>query len=146
MTAPYEKLRAWQASHEVVLQVYRATEAWPKREMYGLTSQARRAAFSVASNIAEGVVKRGQREFRRYLDIALGSSTELRYAIRVGRDLDYFAETEWEQLESARNAAGKLVWRLYVAAGKRAGETKTSRCLPTFRLSDFPTFRPSGAP
>jgi four helix bundle protein len=120
MIAPYEKLRAWQTSHEVVLQVYRATEAWPKREMYGLTAQARRAAFSVAANIAEGVVKRGQREFRRFLDIALGSSTELRYIMRLARDLGYVADAEWDELESARNLAGMLVWRLYVSVAKRA--------------------------
>ena len=118
MTAPYEKLRAWQASHEVVLHVYRATEGWPKREMYGLTAQARRSAFSVAANIAEGVAKRGQREFRRFLDISLGSSTELRYTLRVARDLAYFAESDWEKLEAERNDAGKLVWRLYVSAGR----------------------------
>ena len=115
--APYEKLRAWQASHQVVLQVYRATETWPKREIYGLSSQARRAAFSVAANIAEGVAKRGEREFRRFLDIAIGSSSEL----RVARDLEFLSKSAWEDLEKGRDTAGKLLWRLYLAArGRRA--------------------------
>jgi four helix bundle protein len=73
----------------------------------------------VPANIVEGVVKRGQREFRRFLDIALGSSTELRYILRVARDLGYISESDWEKLEGDRNNAGKLIWRLYVAVRKR---------------------------
>ena len=66
---PYERLTAWQAAYELVLAVYHATETFPKTETYGLTSQLRRAAFSVAANIAEGAAKRGNGEFRRFLDI-----------------------------------------------------------------------------
>jgi four helix bundle protein len=76
---PYERLAAWQKSHRLVLLVYRATSKWPKTELYGLVSQARRAAFSIPLNIAEGSAKRGSREFRRFLDIALGSFSELAY-------------------------------------------------------------------
>ena len=119
--APYEKLRAWTASHQVVLTVYRATESWPQRELYGLTSQARRAAFSIAANIAEGVAKRGEREFRRFLDFALGSSSELCYVLRVARDLGLLQESNWQELETQRNAAGKLLWRLYQTARGRSG-------------------------
>lgn len=111
--APYEKLRAWNASHEVVLDVYRATQSWPDNEKYGLTAQARRAAFSIAANIAEGAAKRGRREFRRYLDIAIGSTAELRYALRVARDLEYLPRDDWVALESHRDKAGKILWRLY---------------------------------
>jgi four helix bundle protein len=73
----YERLEAWQAAHQLVLLTYRVTKAFPREELYGLTSPARRAGFSVAANIAEGSAKRGPREFRRYLDIALGSLSEL---------------------------------------------------------------------
>ena len=111
--APYEKLRAWTASHEVVLQVYRVTRTWPEHEKYGLVAQSRRAAFSIAANIAEGAAKRGKREFRRFLDIAIGSSAELRCAIRVARDLEYLPEADWKEIESRRDTAGKLLWRLY---------------------------------
>jgi four helix bundle protein len=71
---PFEKLEAWKASHRLALEVYRATQTWPKQEQYGLTSQARRAAVSVSANIAEGAAKRGRKEFGRYLDTALGLS------------------------------------------------------------------------
>jgi four helix bundle protein len=117
---PYERLRAWELSHRLVLEVYRATESWPKREMYGLSSQARRAAFSIPASIAEGVAKRGQREFRRYLDIALGSSSELCYILRVARDLGYLPERQWERIETQRDAAGKTLWRLYESVARRS--------------------------
>jgi four helix bundle protein len=123
---PYEKLRAWQEAHRLVLSVYRATESWPARELYGLTSQARRAAFSIAANISEGVAKRGRREFRRVLDIALGSTSELSYVLRVARDLALFSESNWERLESQRDLAGKLLWRLYESVRGR-GETQGGR-------------------
>jgi len=80
--ATYEQLKAWQVSQELALAVYAATDAWPKAELFGLTSQARRAVHSVAANIAEGYAKRGGRELRRYLDISLGSLAELEGAGR----------------------------------------------------------------
>ena len=83
--------------------------------LYGLTSQIRRAAFSVVANIAEGAAKRGRREFRRYLDIALGAVTELEVALRLARDRRYLTHEAWEQLERLRNHAGAVTWRLYEA-------------------------------
>lgn len=124
--SPYENLRAWQEAHRLVLDVYRATESWPSRELYGLTSQARRAAFSIAASISEGVAKRGQREFRRFLDIALGSTSELSYVLRVGRDLALLSPSDWERLERQRDLAGKLLWRLYESVRRRS-ETKGGR-------------------
>lgn len=117
--APYERLRAWQASHELVLRVYEDTGSWPKQETYGLTAQARRAAVSIASNIAEGAAKRGPREFRRFLDIALGSTAELSYILKVARDLGFLAEHKWEAIERIRNEAGKQLWGLYDAARRK---------------------------
>lgn len=69
----YERLEAWHATHQLVLLTYRVTKSFPREELYALTSQARRAAFSAAASIAEGSAKKGPREFRRYLDIAVGS-------------------------------------------------------------------------
>ena len=70
---PFERLAAWQVAYELTLATYRATRDFPKHELYGLTSQSRRAAVSVIANIAEGSAKRGEGELRRFLDIALGS-------------------------------------------------------------------------
>ena len=113
--ASYERFAAWRRSYELVLAVYQATDSFPKNELYGLTSQARRAAFSVVANIAEGSAKKGAREFRRYLDIALGSITELEVALRLARDRGYVTPESWAEVERLRNHAGVLTWRLYQA-------------------------------
>ena len=117
---PYEKYEAWKVSHSLALEVYQVTEQWPKSELYGLTAQTRRAALSVPTNIAEGAAKFGPREFRRYLDISLGSLSELSYLLLFGRDRQLLEAAEWQRLDTLRNHAGKLVWGLYRWA-QRAG-------------------------
>lgn len=116
---PYERLLAWQRCHQLVLSVYHATNRWPREERYALSLQARRAAYSAGLNIAEGSAKRGPREFRRYLDIANGSLSELSYILRIARDLNYFDAGEWEELEQLRVSAGQLTWKLYCSMKTR---------------------------
>ncbi|HEY3222100.1 MAG TPA: four helix bundle protein [Gemmatimonadales bacterium] len=106
----YESLEAWQAAHQLVLLTYRVTKIFPREELYGLTSQARRAAFAVAANIAEGSAKKGPREFRRYLDIAVGSLSELAYIFRLVKDLELIDNSKWSELDQARDKAGKVTW------------------------------------
>jgi len=109
---PYERLEAWKVCYALVLGVYKATETFPKHELYGITSPARRAAFSVAANIAEGSAKRGPREFRRFLDIAIGSLAELAFTLRLSMDLGFLPQPAWEDLDELRRGAGFLTWRL----------------------------------
>jgi len=116
---PYERFRAWQACDQLVVAVYRETAGFPRQELYGLTSQARRAAFSAAANIVEGSAKRGPREFRRYLDIAMGSRSELSYTLRVCRKLGFLQEGQWRELDRLRADASRLTWRLYKAVRDR---------------------------
>src|SRR5205809_2306096 len=97
---------------------YRATRAFPKDELYGLTSQARRAAFSAAANIVEGSAKRGSAEFRRFLDISLGSLTELGYTLRLSRELGILAEEPWDKLNDLQSRARFLTWKLYASVSK----------------------------
>lgn len=118
--APYDRLEAWQASYVLGLAVIRATERWPKREIFGLSAQARRAAYSVSLNIAEGIGKRGGRELRRYLDIALGSLFELEVILRFAKDLSFSPIKEIEELAELRNRAGRLTWRFYESVSKRS--------------------------
>ena len=110
---PYEKFDAWKHTHSLALEVYSITEHWPSSERYQLTSQIRRAALSAPTNIAEGAAKRGIREFRRYLDIALGSLSELSYLLRFSRDRGILDDESFRSLEERRNRAGILTWRLY---------------------------------
>ena len=111
--ANYQRFGAWERCHELCLAVYRSTNSWPTAERYGLTSQARRAAHSAAANIAEGSAKRGPREFRRYLDISLGSLSELSYTLRLARDLQILSEDQWQSLDEFHRKAGATTWLLY---------------------------------
>jgi four helix bundle protein len=119
--AHYESLLAWKECHALVLVVYRVTRQFPKEELYGLTSQARRAAFSAAANIAEGAAKRGPREFRRFLDISLGSLAELAYTLRLAKELGMLPEHDWGEVDELRNRAGYLTWQLYRGVSRRVG-------------------------
>src|SRR5467141_2632087 len=110
---PYRNLKAWQTCHQLALATYRATQSFPKVELYGLTSQMRRAAFSAAANIAEGAAKRGPKEFRRFLDISLGSLSEISYAIHFAKELGYLSDADWKELDKLRDDAGKITWGLY---------------------------------
>jgi len=109
----FERLLVWQEAHQLVVSVYKLTATWPTAERYGLVSQARRAAVSIPSNIAEGAAKRGQKEFGRYLDVALGSLAELTYLLRLARDLGYMAPREHDALDPLRAHTAKLLWGLY---------------------------------
>jgi four helix bundle protein len=116
----YEKFEAWRATHELALEVYRITDLWPVCEKYQLTAQTRRAALSAPTNIAEGAAKRGSREFRRYLDISLGSLSELSYLLRFSRDRGLLDSATYESVTGLRDHAGVLTWRLYACLSRSA--------------------------
>ena len=88
-TRSFQELVVWQKSHSLVLNVYRETSNFPKYELYGITSQLRRAAVSVPANIAEGYRKLGLADKVRYFNIAQGSLEEVRYYLILSRDLQY---------------------------------------------------------
>ena len=102
----FEDLIVWQKAHDLTLAVYKATEGFPKTEIYGLTSQFRRAAVSIPANIAEGFRKRGRADKARFLNISQGSVEECRYYLILSRDLGYI---ETEELDSKLSEASKLL-------------------------------------
>jgi len=85
----FNDLIVWQKAHQFVLEVYRLTMKFPKSELYGLTSQFRRAAVSIPANIAEGFRKRGKADKVRFLNISQGSLEEARYYLILAKDLGY---------------------------------------------------------
>jgi four helix bundle protein len=85
----FTELIVWQKAHQFVLGVYTLTKNFPKEELFGLTSQFRRASVSIAANIAEGYSKKGQKDKIRFLNIAQGSLAECEYYLRLTRDLGY---------------------------------------------------------
>lgn len=85
----FEDLIVWQKAHEFVLSVYNFTGRFPQKEIYGLTSQFRRAAISIPANIAEGFKKKGKADKVRFMNIAQGSIEECRYYLILSKDLNY---------------------------------------------------------
>jgi four helix bundle protein len=94
----YRALMIWKKSHEFSLEIYRLTHEFPRREIYGLTSQIRRASASVPTNIAEGCGRNGNPEFIHFLQIALGSANEVDYQILLSKDLGYLPQADYERL------------------------------------------------
>ena len=97
----FRDLQVWHKAHSLTLESYRITNTFPKQEMYGLTSQIRRCAASVAANIAEGCGKRGNGEFYRFLNMALGSASELEYHFLLARDLDFVSRDNYKHLDDS---------------------------------------------
>jgi four helix bundle protein len=85
----YKDLKVWEKAHHFTLSVYEITKSFPKEEIYGLTSQMRRAASSIPANIAEGCGKNSKLDFANFLNIALGSSNESEYFLILAKDLNY---------------------------------------------------------
>jgi four helix bundle protein len=117
---PYERFEAWQMAHELALEIYRITDRWPKEERFAVTIQLRRAALSAPTNIAEGAAKRGNK--RRFLDIALGSLSEVSYLLRFSRDRGLLTPDSWLAVESLRARTGRVTWRLYLAVSRASRE------------------------
>ena len=87
--AEFKKLKVWQAAHALVLDAYRLTAAFPRGEQFGLTSQVRRAAVSIAANIAESTGRNHSLDQARFLQIAMGSAKEVRCHFLIARDLGF---------------------------------------------------------
>ena len=85
----FRSLKVWQKAHELTLRVYTATRIFPKDELYGLTSQVRRSAASITTNVAEGCGRSGEAELARFLNIAMGSASELEYQLLLARILSF---------------------------------------------------------
>jgi four helix bundle protein len=94
----FRQLKVWQKSHELVLQLYRITASFPRSEAYSLTTQIRRAAVSIPSNIAEGCGRYGDAELARFCHIVSGSVSELEYQLLLARDLKYIRPDDYDKL------------------------------------------------
>jgi four helix bundle protein len=111
------KLIVWQKSHELVLKVYGITKNFPKDEMYGLTSQIRRAAVSIPSNIVEGKGRGSNKEYKRFLLIARGSLEETKYQLLLAKDLKYVGEEKYKEVLILAMDVGRLLAGLIKSLG-----------------------------
>lgn len=94
----FRNLRVWEKSHKLTLDIYASSKAFPRDEMFGLTSQMRRASASIGMNIAEGCCRKGDAEMARFLQMAMGSASELEYQILLAHDLGYLRDPGYERL------------------------------------------------
>ena len=95
----FKDLVVWEKAHALTLELYQTTRAFPKEELYGITSQIRRAAASIGANLAEGCGRRTDGEFGRFLLIAMGSASELTYHLLLARDLKLLKEADYVRLD-----------------------------------------------
>jgi four helix bundle protein len=94
----FRKQKVWQRSHLLTLDVYKATSKFPREELYGLTNQIRRSCASIPANIAEGCGRDSEADFCRFLQIAMGSATELEYHLLLSYDLGILDDFNYEKL------------------------------------------------
>jgi four helix bundle protein len=94
----FRNLKVWERAHALTLDVYKASKSFPREEMYGLTSQMRRASASIAANIAEGSRRNGDAEFARFLQMAAGSASEVEYHLLLSRDLELLERSDFQRL------------------------------------------------
>jgi four helix bundle protein len=91
----FHDLKVWEKAHQLVLALYKASACFPSTEIYGLTSQLRRAGVSIAANIAEGCGRSGRLDFARFLEIAMGSASEVEYHLLLSRDLAFLSDLQY---------------------------------------------------
>ncbi len=97
----FHDLQVWRKSHELTLAICIATKEFPRDELFGLTSQIRRACSSIPANIAEGCGRNSDNELRRFLEIAMGSASELEYHLLLSKDLSYISESNHYHLNES---------------------------------------------
>jgi four helix bundle protein len=94
----FRSLRVWEKSHSISLEIYKLTAGFPKEEQFNLTSQIRRAISSVPTNLAEGCGRGSDKDFKRFVQIAMGSASESEYLILLSKDLNYISDKEFDKL------------------------------------------------
>ena len=103
----------WRLADELARQVYAVTKEFPKEETYGITAQLRRAALSVPTNIVEGCARRGDRELSRFLSIAFGSFSEVKYLLYFSNSIGYLPKEQYDVLAARYDELGKRLWAFY---------------------------------
>ncbi|MBC7195805.1 MAG: four helix bundle protein [Deferribacterales bacterium] len=103
------KFIVWQRAHELVLKIYEITKGFPKDEQFGLTSQIRRAAVSIPSNIVEGKARGSNKDYNRFLMMARGSLEEVKYQMLLAKDLNYIDENTYIEIYNNMDEVGRLV-------------------------------------
>ena len=118
----FRKLIVWKRSHAMTLAVYKVSGMFPRHEIFGLTSQVRRSAASVAANIAGGYALGSSANYLRHLNIAVGSLAETEYHLELAHDLCYLTDGDYDQLCDLANEVGYLLSRLKASIERNTGQ------------------------
>lgn len=105
----YKKLKVWEKAHKLAMEIYRVSHKFPKEELYGLTSQIRRSAFSISLNIVEGHASSSKKEFLNFLNISDRSLVETEYLLEIVKELNFISDTEYQRLEKMRCEVGIML-------------------------------------
>ena len=105
----FHKLIIWQRSHQLTLTIYRISKSFPKEEIFGLTSQMRRAVSSIPTNIAEGCGRTSNKDFAHFLQIAIGSATEVEYQLLLAHDINYINDDDYQALTDETVVVRKMI-------------------------------------
>ena len=122
----HRKLRAFELADQLALAVYQETRAFPKEELFGLTSQIRRAAVSIPSNIAEGCARNTELDYLRFLDTAYGSARELEYQLSLATRLDLLTDQASRKLNPMCQETGKVLYGLIRSMRPMSGRSQNS--------------------
>lgn len=112
MGGSYKDLTVWQKAFDLSLGVYKLTRDFPGEEIYGLTSQLRRASVSIPSNIAEGYGRGSRRDYRNFVSIARGSVLELQTQLAIAKELGYGRPDALQMMQAKAEEVGKMLWAL----------------------------------
>jgi four helix bundle protein len=112
----FHGLVVWQKAHALTIKVYQLTKRFPDDERFGLTSQIRRSAASIGTNLAEGCGRGGEQEFARFVQIAMGSASEVEYQVLLAKDLGYLSSDEFETLTESIQEVKRMLASLQRAA------------------------------
>lgn len=112
MMKPHRNLKSWSESISLIKDIYRITKAFPREELFGITSQMRRASLSIPLNIAEGAARTSKKEFVRFLDIAIGSIAELDTLFFISLELEFLSNEDFIFINQKLEIIGKLVYGL----------------------------------
>ncbi len=116
----YKNIKAYQYADNLALEIYRVTRYFPKEELYGLTSQLRRAAVSCPANIAEGASRKSKRDYLHFLYIGRGSIVETEYLLHLSERLGYLKTEDYDRVDGLRSEAAKTLFGLISAVEKEA--------------------------
>ena len=126
MSRDHRKLRVFHQAHNLTLAIYRHTNDFPRDEWFGVRAQIRRGAISVPSNLVEGNARSGERDYLRFLNIALGSACEVKYLASLASELGYAREAEWNAVIGQSDAVVRQLQRLVQQMEQSVSEQRTA--------------------